>query len=122
MGETLHNTLLEEEGVRCRISADVVGAMDELELGNPRQLSTDIGPTISAAAQHQIQSYVDVARNHGRLLKQFGKPAEAYFIGPAVIEVKGIEDRGTTLPAALFQNAAVGTLKPTGIRPQPHAV
>jgi len=84
------------------------GAMDELELGNPWQLSTDIGPTISAAAQHQIQSYVDVARNHGRLLKQLGTPAEGYFVGPAVIEVKGIEDLeqeifGPVLHVARFQ-------------------
>jgi RHH-type proline utilization regulon transcriptional repressor/proline dehydrogenase/delta 1-pyrroline-5-carboxylate dehydrogenase len=68
------------------------GAMDELELGDPWFLSTDIGPVISAEARDAIQAYVDDARQEGRLLKQLPAPAEGHFVGPAVIEVGGIED------------------------------
>ncbi|MFT6435064.1 MAG: RHH-type proline utilization regulon transcriptional repressor/proline dehydrogenase [Candidatus Azotimanducaceae bacterium] len=68
------------------------GAMDELELGNPWALETDIGPIISKQAQQDIQTYIDTARKEGRLLKQLATPAEGNFVGPAIIEVNGIED------------------------------
>ena len=68
------------------------GAMDELELGDPWALETDIGPIISAQAQRDIQAYVDQAREDGRLLKQLETPKAGNFVGPAIIEVNGIED------------------------------
>ncbi|MFT4767739.1 MAG: RHH-type proline utilization regulon transcriptional repressor/proline dehydrogenase [Glaciecola sp.] len=68
------------------------GAMDELELGDPWSLATDIGPVINAQAQESIQTYIDEARQEGRLLKQLAVPKEGYFVGPAVIEVAGIAD------------------------------
>ena len=68
------------------------GAMDELDLGDPWNLETDIGPVISPQAQRDIQAYVDKSRDEGRLLKQLGAPAKGNFVGPAVIEVNGIQD------------------------------
>ena len=70
------------------------GAMDELDLGDPWNLDTDIGPIISQQAQQEIQAYVDKAREEGRLLKQLRAPADGNFVGPAVIEVNGINDLG----------------------------
>jgi len=67
------------------------GAMDELTLGDPWHLSTDVGPVISADARDGIQGYIDQARAEGRLLKQLAVPDEGFFVGPAVIEVDGIE-------------------------------
>ncbi|MFT5794861.1 MAG: RHH-type proline utilization regulon transcriptional repressor/proline dehydrogenase, partial [Saprospiraceae bacterium] len=52
------------------------GAMDELELGDPWQLETDIGPIISTQAQSDIQGYVDQAQKEGRLLKQLKTPKQ----------------------------------------------
>lgn len=68
------------------------GAMDELELGNPWNLDTDIGPIISAQAQSALQQYVDEARDKGQLLKQLKTPDLGNFVGPSVIEVNGIDD------------------------------
>ncbi|EED30454.1 bifunctional PutA protein [gamma proteobacterium NOR5-3] len=68
------------------------GAMDELDLGDPWSLATDIGPVINAQAQDSIQTYVEKARQDGRLLKQLRAPNSGYFVGPAVIEVTGIAD------------------------------
>ena len=68
------------------------GAMDELSLGNPWELATDIGPVISAAARAEIQAHVDAAAADGRLLKQLGTPGEGHFVGPAVIAVDSIKD------------------------------
>jgi RHH-type proline utilization regulon transcriptional repressor/proline dehydrogenase/delta 1-pyrroline-5-carboxylate dehydrogenase len=66
------------------------GAMDELSLGDPWALKTDIGPVISEDARAKIQGHVDRARDEGRLLKQLATPDDGYFVGPAVIEIGGI--------------------------------
>jgi len=68
------------------------GAMDELTLGDPWQLDVDVGPVISAQAQQAIQAYIDSAESRGRLRKQLVVPDRGHFVGPAVIEVLGIEE------------------------------
>ncbi|MFN3238683.1 MAG: L-glutamate gamma-semialdehyde dehydrogenase, partial [Pseudomonadales bacterium] len=70
----------------------VEGAMEELEVGNPWHLATDVGPIISAEARDNIQSYVDAAKAEGRLIKQLPTPENGNFVGPAIIEVDGIQD------------------------------
>ncbi len=67
------------------------GAMDELQLGESWALATDVGPVITAEARDAIQAYVDQAKREGRLLKQLPAPQNGHFVGPAVIEVDGIE-------------------------------
>jgi RHH-type proline utilization regulon transcriptional repressor/proline dehydrogenase/delta 1-pyrroline-5-carboxylate dehydrogenase len=74
------------------------GAMDELDLGDPWELATDIGPVISDAARSEIQSYVDAAQDDGRLLKQLRVPDQGHFVGPAVLAVDSIKD----LPREIF--------------------
>jgi RHH-type proline utilization regulon transcriptional repressor/proline dehydrogenase/delta 1-pyrroline-5-carboxylate dehydrogenase len=81
-----------QEDIADGFLAMLSGAMDELELGNPWTLKTDIGPIISAQAQSEIQQYIDQAKKHGRLYKQLATPDSGNFIGPAIIEVGGIED------------------------------
>ena len=70
----------------------LLGAMDELRLGNPWSLTTDVGPVIDAEAARDIQAHVDAARAEGRLLKQLEAPGDGHFIGPAAIRVAGIDD------------------------------
>ncbi|HBS49846.1 MAG TPA: bifunctional proline dehydrogenase/L-glutamate gamma-semialdehyde dehydrogenase, partial [Rhodobacteraceae bacterium] len=67
------------------------GAMDELRLGDPWQLSTDVGPVIDETARQGIADHVARARAEGRVLKQTAPPDEGTFIGPTLIEVPGIE-------------------------------
>ena len=69
----------------------LLGAMDELTLGDPWSLSTDVGPVIDAEAAADIQAYINEARAEGRLLKQLDAPAGGHFVGPAVVRVQGIE-------------------------------
>lgn len=81
-----------QEDIADGFLAMLFGAMDELALGNPWDLTTDIGPIISASAHQQIHEYIDQARSQGRLLKQLATPEQGHFVGPAVIEVTGIEE------------------------------
>ncbi len=66
------------------------GAMDELRLGDPWQVATDVGPVIDAAARAGIEAHIEKARRDGRLLKQLAAPKTGNFVGPAVIAVGGI--------------------------------
>jgi RHH-type proline utilization regulon transcriptional repressor/proline dehydrogenase/delta 1-pyrroline-5-carboxylate dehydrogenase len=72
------------------------GAMDELQLGDPRCFATDIGPVIDASAKHRIDAYVAQAQARGHVLKQCdwsaaAKSAAGHFVRPAVVSVNGIE-------------------------------
>lgn len=73
------------------------GAMNELKVGQPWELSTDLGPLISAEAHNAIQAYVDVAASEGRLLKTINQdiPTTGHFISPSIIQVDGINDMDT---------------------------
>ncbi len=70
------------------------GAMDELALGDPGLLFTDIGPVIDAGAQTGIADHIARARAEGRVLKEMPAPKGGTFIGPTVIAVKGIAEMG----------------------------
>ena len=70
------------------------GAMDELKLGDPWQLTTDIGPIITSLAKDAIIDHIKTAQTEGRLLKSMDAPHEGNFVGPAVISVAGIEGLG----------------------------
>ncbi len=69
------------------------GAMDELVLGDPWHLSTDIGPVIDPVAQEKIQAHIDAYEHKGNLIHRLkSRPAEGYFIAPTVLRITGIEE------------------------------
>ncbi|MGI9436986.1 MAG: bifunctional proline dehydrogenase/L-glutamate gamma-semialdehyde dehydrogenase PutA [Geminicoccaceae bacterium] len=89
------------------------GAMDELHMGDPWNLSTDIGPVIDEAAKTKIAGYIEAAKAEGRLLKQLPAPTAGSFIGPVVIKLGGIEDLheeifGPVLHIATFEAGDLG--------------
>lgn len=84
------------------------GAMEELSLGDPANLFTDVGPVIDEEARQGIADYVAAARAEGRVLKEMTAPKGGTFIAPTVIRVKGIEDMareifGPVLHVATFK-------------------
>ena len=68
------------------------GMMDELVIGDPAYLATDVGPVITQTAKDEINAYITRADKQGRLLKQLGAPKHGFFVGPALLSVAGIED------------------------------
>ncbi|MCB1516446.1 MAG: L-glutamate gamma-semialdehyde dehydrogenase, partial [Hyphomicrobiaceae bacterium] len=84
------------------------GAMDELWLGDPWAMSTDIGPVITETARKDIASHIEQAKAEGRPLRQIGVPEIGTFVGPAVIRVTGMNDMvrevfGPVLHVATFR-------------------
>ena len=89
----------------------LTGAMDELVLGDPMQLSTDVGPVIDGKARTGIDDYIKDAEKRGGLLYQIPAPSGT-FIAPTLIKVGGINDLerevfGPVLHIATFKNTEI---------------
>ncbi|VDC33314.1 bifunctional proline dehydrogenase/L-glutamate gamma-semialdehyde dehydrogenase PutA [Pseudogemmobacter humi] len=84
------------------------GAMEELSIGDPVLLSTDVGPVIDAGALAVIRDHTEAARADGRLIRDCRVPGQGTFAAPAVIKVPGIaamerEIFGPVLHVATFR-------------------
>ncbi|MEM9146566.1 MAG: bifunctional proline dehydrogenase/L-glutamate gamma-semialdehyde dehydrogenase PutA [Pseudomonadota bacterium] len=80
-----------QQDVAERLLEMLFGAMDELTLGDPWALSTDIGPAIDAEAKAGIEAHVARLAAEGRLLKRRAPPASGHFVAPTVLQLSGIE-------------------------------
>jgi RHH-type proline utilization regulon transcriptional repressor/proline dehydrogenase/delta 1-pyrroline-5-carboxylate dehydrogenase len=81
-----------QEDIAPKLLKMLKGAMDELTLGDPWLLSTDVGPVIDAAAHKTIADHVAKARAEGCVLHEMSVPQVGTFIAPSVIKVNGIGD------------------------------
>lgn len=84
------------------------GAMDELGIGDPWLLSTDVGPVIDENARKKIVEHCEKFERNGKLLKKMPVPGKGLFVSPAVLSVNGIEDLeeeifGPVLHVATFE-------------------
>ncbi|MDD2946785.1 MAG: trifunctional transcriptional regulator/proline dehydrogenase/L-glutamate gamma-semialdehyde dehydrogenase [Acinetobacter sp.] len=75
------------------------GAMQQLRVGNPALLKTDIGPVIDLEAQSNIQKHIDQMRSKGHSVHQLmlnpGQDqslAQGTFIPPTLIELPNLND------------------------------
>jgi RHH-type proline utilization regulon transcriptional repressor/proline dehydrogenase/delta 1-pyrroline-5-carboxylate dehydrogenase len=71
----------------------IKGAMDELKVGNPAELSTDVGPVIDAQAREQLLSHAERMKASGRLLHigRLGVECErGTFVAPHLFEIESI--------------------------------
>jgi RHH-type proline utilization regulon transcriptional repressor/proline dehydrogenase/delta 1-pyrroline-5-carboxylate dehydrogenase len=101
-----------QEDVAEHLQEMLFGAMDELTVGNPWHLATDVGPVIDAEARDGIRAYVETARREGRVLKELRAPNTGTFIPPTVIRVDGIaqmerEIFGPVLHVATFKASEI---------------
>jgi len=67
------------------------GAMSELKIGNPAELSTDIGPVINLDAKQMLERHEKRMRAEGKLLAACQSKethADGYFVAPQVYEIE----------------------------------
>ena len=83
-----------QEDIADKVLHMLYGAMDELTLGNPWHLNTDVGPVIDAIAKTKIEKHIAEHAVKGNVLKHLAAPTAGFFVGPTVIKLKGIEDLG----------------------------
>ncbi|MBZ2168702.1 MULTISPECIES: bifunctional proline dehydrogenase/L-glutamate gamma-semialdehyde dehydrogenase PutA [Marinobacter] len=84
------------------------GAMEELGIGDPWLLSTDVGPVIDETARKKIVDHCKKFEDQGKLLKKLPVPDNGLFVSPAVLKVSGIEELeeeifGPVLHVATFE-------------------
>jgi RHH-type proline utilization regulon transcriptional repressor/proline dehydrogenase/delta 1-pyrroline-5-carboxylate dehydrogenase len=70
----------------------LTGAMDELTLGNPWSLSTDIGPVIDDVARTKIEAHIQAYKAAGKLVHQLPTPKEGTFVAPTVLRIDSISE------------------------------
>ncbi|MFO8127438.1 bifunctional proline dehydrogenase/L-glutamate gamma-semialdehyde dehydrogenase PutA [Yoonia sp.] len=97
-----------QEDIADRLLKMLKGAMDELRVGDPWHLSTDVGPVIDAAAYKGIADHIANAKTEGRIIHQIAAPAGGHFIPPTAIRVAGIQEMtkeifGPVLHVATFK-------------------
>ena len=90
-----------QDDIAERTLAMLAGAMRELKIGDPRQVSTDVGPVIEAAKQ-KLDGWIDDMASADRLRFQCEAPPElpagGTYVLPALIEL----DRARELKEEVF--------------------
>lgn len=67
------------------------GAMQELKIGDPWLISTDVGPVIDAEAQERISAYCQAEAAHNGQVMALEAPARGLFVPPTALKVAGIQ-------------------------------
>ena len=81
-----------QKDVEKKVLEMLEGAMRALNVGDPWQLSTDVGPVIDAEAQKSIKAYCADMEKAGKLIAKLDAPKDGRFVAPHVFRVKGIEE------------------------------
>ncbi|KAG0296853.1 hypothetical protein BGZ96_008330 [Linnemannia gamsii] len=89
-----------QEEVAERILTMLKGAMQELRIGNPAYLATDVGPVIDTAAKATLENHIETMRAKGhkvfqpRLLDASATRgfANGTFVLPTLIEIEAINE------------------------------
>ena len=84
-----------QEEIADPLLAMIRGAMDELRVGDPSRIETDIGPIISRQAAEKLQTHISGLRKADVLLHQAPLAPECskgFFIPPTLAQIDGIAD------------------------------
>ncbi|MBK4214723.1 bifunctional proline dehydrogenase/L-glutamate gamma-semialdehyde dehydrogenase PutA [Paracoccus caeni] len=79
-----------QEDIAPHLTEMLKGAMDQLGVGDPWSLTTDVGPVIDIEAQEGIEDYL--RQNDTRVLHRLDAPVRGHFVTPALLKVNGIAD------------------------------
>jgi len=82
-----------QSDVADRIIRLLTGAMQELVVGDPRWLSTDVGPVIDGGALAELKTHAERMEQQFRLLARAPLPAdqEGHFLAPSAFEIDSID-------------------------------
>lgn len=81
-----------QEDVADQMLEMLSGALKALRIGDPWDLSTDVGPVIDLDAQEELQDYCEKLEMNGQLISKLEAPDSGVFVSPAIFRVSGIED------------------------------
>src|SRR5262249_16482836 len=88
-----------QEEIADRVIEMLIGAMRELKIGPPAEVSTDVGPVIGEAARARLWRHVERMRREAQLLYPCGLDprlaATGYFFPPHLFELKRLDQLRT---------------------------
>lgn len=90
-----------QDDVAERMLDIILGAMDELSIGDPMELSTDVGPVIDEEARQSLQRHAERMKREGKLLRALALPESCragVFFAPHAFEI----DSPERLPREVF--------------------
>lgn len=82
-----------QEEIKEKFLVSLKGAMAELVVGDPAQLSTDVGPVIDEAALSMLKAHLEKMHKTAKLIYQVELPEhlknnqQGYFFGPCAFEI-----------------------------------
>jgi RHH-type proline utilization regulon transcriptional repressor/proline dehydrogenase/delta 1-pyrroline-5-carboxylate dehydrogenase len=97
-----------QDDVADRMLELILGAMDELKLGDPWQLDTDIGPVIDEPSRQTLQAHATKMTSEAKLLRKLP-------LGPE-------HENGTFFPPHVFEIGSIGLLEKEVFGPVLHVV
>jgi len=77
-----------------KIISMIEGAMDQLTVGNPARLETDVGPVIDQVAREQLLEHIEAFRLRSGLMHQTALPASCeagYFVAPTLLAIDSLD-------------------------------
>jgi len=83
-----------QEEIEARTLELLVGYMDELDIGDPRHLSTDVGPAIDEQARAMLDAHVERMAKEARIVHRCALPESTQggtFFAPTLIEIDSID-------------------------------
>lgn len=82
-----------QEEISGRVLELLAGYMDEMVVGNPMELGTDVGPVIDAESRAQLERHIESISGIGTILHRCrapAGPARGHFVPPALVEISGL--------------------------------
>ena len=82
-----------QDDVADRMLAMIEGAAAELELGDPREVATHVGPVIDADAKAKLDGWIAAQDKRGAVRFRAGaEPKQGTFVAPAIVELARASD------------------------------
>ncbi|MFC5583592.1 bifunctional proline dehydrogenase/L-glutamate gamma-semialdehyde dehydrogenase PutA [Nitratireductor kimnyeongensis] len=81
-----------QKDVERRVLEMLKGAMQALGIGDPWEVSTDVGPVIDDEARETISTYAQEMSDKGRLIAALDVPEGGRFAAPSAFKVSGISE------------------------------
>ncbi|WP_136253040.1 bifunctional proline dehydrogenase/L-glutamate gamma-semialdehyde dehydrogenase PutA [Onishia niordana] len=84
-----------QDDVADRVIEILKGAMDELHVGDPRNLGTDVGPVIDEDARKGLMAHIEKLKSEGRLVAETrldpSHTDQGTFVAPVAFEIDNID-------------------------------
>jgi RHH-type proline utilization regulon transcriptional repressor/proline dehydrogenase/delta 1-pyrroline-5-carboxylate dehydrogenase len=106
-----------QEEIADRVLTMLRGAMNELIVGDPAQLSTDVGPVIDALSRERLLAHVERMRARHRVdsLRLPQAASGGHFVAPTLIELASLDELdgevfGPILHVLRYERSRLGAL------------